>query len=321
MEMQQAITFGTSNCNVDGLSSYLSIDKQVNVKSTVPITPESTEKKKRGRKKKEDSTGNVILSTEMQPANKTSNATNSVTPEGFEPYKNGYTETDTVLKTAIVQLDQVNADIDTDLANIRAAKTLNKKYDYISNLVCAKSSIIQSKIAAARELNSSTTKAYELELKRTKELNLNKVETNDDKMIMDMYTSMISMPYGSSNGPTLPTTGMGMYSDSPMYRSSVGEDADVGYNNYINNLTPEQNLYRYEDNPNVKEVILFDPESGAKRFAWMDLSTKTEVPNLPPTPDFLMENFYLDIAQGIAKSSTLGKTMPIITVSNVINKY
>ena len=53
----------------------------------------------------------------------------------------------------------------------------------------------------------------------------------------------------------------------------------------------------------------------------MDLSTKTEVPNLPPTPDFLMENFYLDIAQGIAKSSTLGKTMPIITVSNVINKY
>lgn len=321
MEMKQAVTFGTPNCNVDGLSSYLSIDKKVNVKSNVPIVSEEPPKKKRGRKKKEETTNEVIISTDLQPANTSSNNTVSMTPEGFEPYKQGYSETDTVLKTAIVQLDQVNADIDADLANIRAAKTLNKKYDYISNLVCAKSSIIQSKIAAARELNSSTTKAYELELKRTKELNLNKQEVNDDKMIMDMYTSMISMPYGgNANTPVLPTTGMGTYQDSPMYHANVG-DADEGYKNYVNNLTPEQNLYRYEDNPNVKEVILFDPESGGKRFAWMDLSTNTEVPNLPTTPDFLMENFYLDIAQGIAKSSTLGKTMPIITVSNVLNKY
>ena len=320
MQYNQAVTFGTPNCNVDGLSSYLSIDKEVSVK-TIPLAQEVQEKKKRGRKKKEESTNEVIVSTDLTTASSTQSNTNSVTPEGFEPYKNGYNETDNVLKAAIVQLDQVNADIDVDLANIRAAKTLNKKYDYISNLVCAKSSIIQSKIAAARELNSSTTKAYELELKRTKELNLNKVEQNDDKMIMDMYTSMISMPYGSTpNSPVLPTTGMGMYNDSQMYRTAVG-DGEEGFNNYINNLTPEQNLYRYEDNPNVKEVILFDPESGAKRFAWMDLSTNTEVPNLPATPEFLMENFYLDIAAGIAKSSTLGKTMPIMTVSNVLNKY
>ena len=310
----------TNKVNIEGLSSYLSIDKEVQVKK-VPIVQEVEEKKKRTRKKKTDDE-DVIINTAIQT--NTTPANNTTPTNIMEPYKNGYSETDTVLKTAIVQLDQINADLDIDLANIRAAKTLNKKYDYISNLVCAKSSVIQSKIAAARELNSSTTKAYELELKRTKELNLNKVEQNDDKMIMDMYTSMINMPYNSgANMPVLPTTGMGMYNDTQMYRDTI-DSSEVGYNNYVNNLTPEQNLYRYEDNPNVKEVILFDYESGAKRFAWIDMSTKAEIPNLPTTPDFLMENFYLDIAQGIAKSSTLGKTMPIVTVTNInssIDKY
>ena len=318
--MENAINYSgpSSNVNIDGLSSYLSFDKEVHVKNQIPISTDTEEKKKRGRKKKDNDNGEVIISTSLQPTNNTAPKNNNE----LEPYKNGYSETDNVLKSTIVQLDQISADIDNDLAYIRAAKTLNKKYDYISNLVSAKSSIIQSKIAAARELNSSTTKAYELELKRTKELNLNKVEQNDDKMIMDLYTSMINMPYGDSS-PMLPNTGMGMYRDSPMYHANVGNE-DAGFNDYINNLTPEQNLYRYEDNPNVKEVILFDPESGAKRFAWMDISTRTEIPNLPPTPEFLMENFYLDVTQGIAKSSTLGKTMPIIVVSNVsknINKY
>lgn len=304
-DFTNAVTFG--NVSSTGLSEYLSFDKEVRVNTMSPI---EEPKKKRGRKKKEE----VLATTPMNPANKSESNT------GLEPYKDGYRETNEVLKSAIVQLDQVNNDIDADLAKVRSAKTLNKKYDYISNLIQAKSSIIQSKISAAREINSSTTKAYELELKRTKELNLGKVEQNDDKMIMDMYTSMISMPYGADQGPMLPNTGMGMYSDSPMYRSTIGEDPeDTGFKNYINNLTPEQNLYRYEDNPNVKEVILFDPESGAKRFAWYDMSTNSEIPNLPATPDFLMENFYLDIAKGIANSSTLGKSMPIVICNNVID--
>ena len=286
-----------------GLGDLFKFDSDMTVNSG-NIAPENTEKKKRGRPKKE-----TIKESDIYLADKEEKSA------GPEPYKNGYNETDDMLKTAIIQLDMANADLDKDLSDIRSSKTLRKKYDYISNLVATKSSVISSKITAIREINASTTKAYELELKRAKEFGTGE-EKDDDKLIMDMYNSMISMPYGNNsnvNQMILPNTGMATFTDSMMYRADIDNDNDAGYNNYVNNLTPEQNLFMYENDPNVEQVIQYDPETGARRFAYINKQTMQEIPNLPVLPDFLMEEFNLNPAQGVARSANLGQTLPIVT--------
>lgn len=291
-----------------GLENYLdfgNLDMRVSSGNIAPEATEST-KKKRGRPRKDSQSTDIYLADGSDSTN-----------NGLEPYKNGYVETNNMLKNAIMQLDIANADLDKDLTDIRASKTLRKKYDYIAALVSTKSAVISSKITAAREINSSTTKAYELELKRSKELGLQETK-DDDKMIMDMYNSMISMPYGNDpnvNQMVLPNTIDATFANSntQMYSADIdGADADLGYQNYVNNLTPEQNLYRYENDPNVEQVIQYDPETGARRFAYINRQTNQEIPNLPTLPEFLMEEFNLNPAQGIARSANLGQSLPIV---------
>lgn len=289
-----------------GLENYLDFGSSDMKVSSGNITPDLEPKKKRGRPKKDQS-----VSTDIYLADSDNKDDN-----GLEPYKNGYAETTNMLKNAIVQLDIANADLDKDLTDIRASKTLRKKYDYIAALVSTKSAVISSKITAAREINSSTTKAYELELKRSKELGIHESK-DDDRTIMDMYNSMISMPYGNDpnvNPMVLPNTMDATISNTAMYTADIdAAQGDLGYQNYVSNLTPEQNLYRYENDPNVEQVIQYDPESGARRFAYINRQTNQEIPNLPTLPDFLMEEFNLNPAQGIARSANLGQSLPIVT--------
>lgn len=288
----------------EGLEDYLNFDHDMTVSSgnLAPNAAEPT-KKKRGRPRKE-----TVKDGEIYLADKETN-------NGPEPYKNGYEETNVMLKNAIAQLDMANADLDKDLTDIRNSKTLRKKYDYITGLVGTKSSVIQSKITAIRELNAVTTKAYELELKRAKEMGIGE-EKDDDKLIMDMYNTMISMPYGTDpnmNQMMLPNTSQATFIDNAMYRADIDPNqGDLGYQNYVSNLTPEQNLFRYENDPNVEQVIQYDPETGARRFAYINKQTLQEIPNLPTLPEFLMEEFNLNPAQGIARSANLGQSLPII---------
>lgn len=288
----------------EGLGDYLNFDHDMTISSgnLAPNTAEPT-KKKRGRPRKE-----TVKDGEIYLADKETN-------NGPEPYKNGYEETNVMLKNAIAQLDMANADLDKDLTDIRNSKTLRKKYDYITGLVGTKSSVIQSKITAIRELNAVTTKAYELELKRAKEMGIGE-KKDDDKLIMDMYNSMISMPYGTDpnmNQMMLPDTSQATFIDNAMYRADIDPNqGDLGYQNYVSNLTPEQNLFRYENDPNVEQVIQYDPETGARRFAYINKQTLQEIPNLPTLPEFLMEEFNLNPAQGIARSANLGQSLPII---------
>ena len=283
--------------SVGNLGSLLNI-KGLKVESEGPIGVEPT-KKRRGRPPKKK----VIAETGMIENENTVKE---------ESYKDGYEETNNVLKSAIVELDNTSAEIDKDIAAVRTAKTLKNKYDYISSLVGTKCNIIQSKIAAAREINNSTTKAYDLELKKAKEMKLNAEDVSDEKKIMDMYNSMISMPYGNST-PILPVTNTGMYDSNINRIEDTG--VDQGYINYQQNLTPEQNFYRHETDPNVKEVVLYDPETGMRKFAFLNMVTKQEVPNMPVMDPGLMDEFTLDTARGIAKSSNLGMSFPIVMMS------
>ena len=93
---------------------------------------------------------------------------------------------------------------------------------------------------------------------------------------------------------------------------------DSGYLNYLSNMTPEQNLMRYENNPNVKQVVVYDAATGNKFFQMMDTSTGEVIPNVPVYDEMIMEDTVLDIEKGVAKNLNLRETFPIIQINNDI---
>ena len=91
---------------------------------------------------------------------------------------------------------------------------------------------------------------------------------------------------------------------------------------YVSNLTPEQNLMRYENNPNIKQVVVYDASTGNKFFQMMDMSTGEAIPNVPVYDDLIMQDTTLDLANGIAKNLNLRESFPIVQINNnVTSQY
>jgi hypothetical protein len=75
-----------------------------------------------------------------------------------------------------------------------------------------------------------------------------------------------------------------------------GVPMDIGYLNYVANMSPEQTLMMYEGNPNIQQVVVYDAASGAKMFKMMDISTGQVIENVPTYDEFIyMPKNVLDI--------------------------
>jgi hypothetical protein len=103
---------------------------------------------------------------------------------------------------------------------------------------------------------------------------------------------------------------------------NTGVPMDIGYLNYMANLTPEQNLMRYENDPNVQQVVVYDAATGAKFFQMMNIATGEVIPNVPVYDQMMMENTTLDLKTGIAKNLDLNETFKIVQINNdITNQY
>lgn len=91
---------------------------------------------------------------------------------------------------------------------------------------------------------------------------------------------------------------------------------DAGYLNYLSNLSPEQNLMRYENDPNVKQVVVYDAKTGNKFFQVMNTATGEVIPNVPvyDTAVF-MPDTTIDIKNRIAKNLNLRETFPLVIIN------
>ena len=87
-----------------------------------------------------------------------------------ENYAESYNETNNIIKSAIAQADELSYEIKQDIDAVRSSKTIKNKYTYLTNLTASASALINTKIAAIRELNSSITNAHRFELDRLKAL-------------------------------------------------------------------------------------------------------------------------------------------------------
>lgn len=291
--------------NITGNKMSFSFNKEISLADdTIPTT--NSETKKRGRPPKTKTLGDGSL---MVPAESDKELPEYMTNV---PYNDSYSETNNMLKSVIYQSDMMSNAINKDLTDIRSSKTLKKKYDYISLLSSTSSQLLGTKVTAIRELNKSITDSHNLELKRTKELKLNSMEQDDDKKISDLYNAFISTPMGVNSG-FIPQSREMTY--VPAGGIDLGSQ-EVGYEKYLSNISPEQNMMRYENNPNVKTVVKYWSDTGARAFDVIDLTTGASVNNVSLPDPLFLENLTIDVRNSIARDTNLDRTYPLVVIGN-----
>ena len=294
-------------------NSFLSEDIVIKDDYSLKEKPKiKTNKRKRSKTKTMSDGNEVILADEDN---------NSDLPkyQSNEPYVDTYDETNNLLRMTLAQIDSISSDVKSDLDIIRNSKTLKSKYTHIPNLANTLSSLMNTKVTAIREMNTVLTNAHNLELKRVKELKLNTNEVDDDKYIMDLYNAFISAPVDNMVQMAPPIENMTLNNGiNNIIRADVG---DSNYSNYSANLTPVQNAMRYETNPDVKTVIVYDQSTGRRFFDVMNIRTGESIPNVPRPDPMFLEDCVLDINNKIARNSNLDKSYPIILIGDNLLKY
>lgn len=239
-------------------------------------------------------------------------------------YAKSYSETNSLIRGAIMQADELNNDIKNDLDTIRASKTLKNKYTYITNLTASASSMLSTKIAAIRELDSNISQSHRLELDRMKTLKTNESDTNDDMKMMDIYSAFVNTPIGTYTPatPTIQDLTLGVNSDKPNVNGVEMVNPQAAQNSQ-QQLTAEQNRMRMENNPNIEVVVRFDQATGQRCFDVIDKTTGASVPNYPRPDAFLLEDTTIDVHSGIARNRNINSVWPLVIDggNNIINEY
>ena len=236
-------------------------------------------------------------------------------------YAKSYGETTALIRGAIAQVDQLNAEIKGDIDTVRASKTLKNKYTYLTNLTSTAGGLLSTRISAIKELSSVVTQAHRLELERYKALKLDSKEDTDDKRMMDIYSAFVNTPVGNYVAPSMQDLTLGVNAPNAVINSVEMVAANA---NPQGALTPEQNRMRMESNHNIQVVVRYDQSTGQRSFDVIDKNTGASVPNYPRPDNFLLEDTTIDIHSGIARNRNINEVWPLMLVganSGYINEY
>lgn len=302
-------------------SIVIDFSKPVDINVSMSDNPsdDSTTKKKRGRPRKEqlfvDSSNMVTQTVEDYEASGNKSKRELSFMESNEPYEKKYQETTNILRSAIMQLDGAMTDLQSDIQEVRQSKTMRGKWQYLPNMQKSLSDMISNKISAARELNNTISKCNEFEMKRYKEVHAVEAASNrdDDQRVMEMYKAFVSTPVSQNPFPNVSQMAV---SGSPTQIQPIG--IDTGFDNYINNLTPQQNNMYIESNPNIQQVVIYNQETGARYFDVIDMTTGQSVPNAEKHDAMFLEDTTIDLKNKVARNVNIGETYPLIIVGQPI---
>ena len=311
-----------------GLFTIVDESPTANNKMTIPVDPTVPdvikEEKKRGRKAtpaKAEASGPIVK------ANEGPESVSGTVEDAPTAYS--YFETNMMIRDTINQIDTLNSELMTEFESVRHNRTMKNKYNVLVGLSENIGSLIGNRIQAIKEANNSITKANDLDYKKLKDAKAAMAAVSDDKYIADVYQALITNKQVNPaehmmapiNSATLYGSGI-VRADALALDASPSAPVDYGYLNYVSNMTPEQNLMRYEGNPNVKQVVVFDAQSGAKFFKMMDMSTGQVIENVPVYDQSIMEDTTLDVKNKIAKNINLNETFPIVVLNdNITSQY
>lgn len=309
--------FNTPTITTDGGMPVKFTIKDNNHDLAVPVTELTREEeevvaKKRGRKKKTES-GEIVRS---EPKSEQLSGTVEESPTAYT-----YMETTGLLRETLNQIDSLNSELMQEFTAVRHNRTMKNKYNTLVGISENVGSLLSNRIAAIREINSSISKANEMDYKKAKDLKAAMADQNDDKYIADLYKSYISNPMNVAPQVQMPNVDPAIFG-SGIVRADLGNNdpaaggnVDASYLNYLSNLSPEENLMRYEGNPSVKQVVVFDAASGNKFFQMMDLSTGQVIPNVPVYDQMFMEDTTIDLDNKIAKNINLNESFPVVVIN------
>ena len=277
-------------------------------------------KRKRGRPRKSEQNGGEVTVVQTN-----SNSSGLPLCQTNEPYEDTYEETNDMLRVSIAQLDILAGDVKGEIDHIRGSKTLKGKYKYISDLCATASSLVSSKISAIKEINAVKTKCHELEIRRIKDIKSAAAnQQDDDKYIADLYNAYINTPIGAAQHPALQYTSANVAGNMGALMSGMNAapaNEEQNFNNFMNNLTPEQNRMILGDNPNIETVVVYDPNTGDKMFDVIDTSTGMPVPNYPRPDRGLLDDTSIDFGTGIASNTNIGQSWKVVVIGDQINRF
>ena len=280
------------------------------------ISVDDSNKRKRGRPKKDQVFTDAPHMTTQVAHDFNVNDNKSKRELSFiesnEPYEKKYQETTNILRSAILQLDSAMNDLQLDIQQVRLAKTMRGKWQYLPNMQKSLSDMIANKISAARELNNTISKCNELEIKRFKEIKAANAasDQDDDQRIMEMYKAFVSTPVSQNPFPNISQMAV---SGATSQIQTIGNTND-GFADYINNLTPQQNAMHIESNPNIQQVVVYNQETGSRYFDVIDMTTGQSIPNAEKHDTMFLEDTSIDIKNKVARNVNIGETYPLIIV-------
>lgn len=225
-------------------------------------------------------------------------------------YAQSFSKTTTMLEGAILQTDQLTAEIKGDIDAIRASKSLKSKYTYLTNLTGASASLISTKVGAIKEINNSIMQAHKLELEEMKLSKDIEKDQSDDTRVMELYKAFVNTPVGTYQSPnipsiaemTLPGTGGGIL---PV---TMNDDLPASQ------LTPEQLRMRMESNPNILVVVKFNQSTGQRFFDVIDRTNGASLANYPRPDSFLLDNTTIDVHTMTARNKNIDTVWPLIFI-------
>ena len=312
--------------NIVDIKNVLNIQKITETSKDVIIPKEDIEiiepeKRKRGRPRK-----NPIDNT---PTTQTQSNEQVFVPlcQSNDPYEDSYAETNHMLRESIGQINVLSNDVQTEIENIRKSKTLKGKYKYISDLCATASTLVSTKISAIREMNATTTNCHKLEIQRLKDVKAaqQQAQQDDDKYMADLYNAYINTPINAGGNPLLAMNASNTINNQAVITGGTpvmgGLNEEQEYQNFINNITPEQNRMLLDGNPNIETVVVYDPNTGAKSFEVIDTSTGLSVPNYPRPNTALLDDTSVDTATGIASNTNIGQSWKVVVLGDTINNF
>lgn len=301
------------------------------------VVPDDDEPEKVDKKMTLENPGDVQLSEQTskrrgRPKKNEVNSSEIVRAEGGTveemPTMYSYNETTSMTRNTINQLDMLASEVKEELDAVRMSRTLKRRNDYIVGLSGTLGNLLSTKLAAIREINNSISKSNELDYKIAKDRKSSEDLANDDKRVMDLYNAFITNPGNNPNqvgilGPSgLDATVLGSQIIRADSSPSNDQISDIGYLQYVSNMTPEQKMMYYEQDPNVKQVVVYDASTGNKFFQVMNVKTGQVITGVPVRDQMFMEDTSIDLRNKIAKNININETYPVIVINdNITSQY
>lgn len=272
------------------------------------VSSETTpEPKKRGRKpgSRNNTTTEVVAAAQ--------NTTNLMSTN--TPYIDSYSENTDALKGIICQADMVAGEMKTMLDTIVNSKTAKNKFFNASNCASTINSLLSTKLTAIKELNKTTYDCHTLEAKRAQAMKAaDQAAANDDKYLQDLYTAFVNTPINQQMpmAAALNVGSSNVIANNQYSALNNVNDGQAGYQQFAQNLTPEQNRMILGDNPNIETVVIYNESTGEARFDVIDTSTGMRVPNFPLPDQCMLEGIKINKITGIASNTNFNESWKLV---------